>query len=229
MGKNSQNAGRNFKKILIKVYIEYFVLGGTFLLYTVAKKFLKGISRLFYKICWKGEEHIPKKGAFIVCCNHRSLIDPLLVAAPFQRQIRFMAKEELFTQHGRLAAWILQSLGAFPVRRETADRKSLQTAEQILLDGGIVGIFPQGYVIRDNRPFSPKSGAVLLSSCTNVPILPMSIFCRGPLKFFSRITVRVGKPLSEKFFQGAKYDHKKLKAGSAALAQAINELLEEEN
>ena len=97
------------------------------MLYTIAKKILKGISRLFYRICWKGEEYIPKKGAFIVCCNHRSLIDPLLVAAPFQRQIRFMAKEELFTKRGRLVAWVLQGLGSFQVRRETADRISMQT------------------------------------------------------------------------------------------------------
>ena len=87
-------------------------------LYFFLLRLLGPLARLLFDVHYRGTDHIPSAGPLIVCCNHRSVIDPLLLAVPFRRQLRFMAKSELFEEHGRLAAWFLRTAGAFPVQRD---------------------------------------------------------------------------------------------------------------
>lgn len=112
-------------------------------LYFFLLRLLGPLARLLFDVHYRGTDHIPSAGPLIVCCNHRSVIDPLLLAVPFRRQLRFMAKSELFEEHGRLAAWFLRTAGAFPVQRDKGDASSLRTALEILDAGGVLGIFPQ--------------------------------------------------------------------------------------
>ena len=87
-------------------------------LYFFLLRLLGPLARLVFRVEYRGTEHIPRDGALIVCANHRSVIDPLLLAVPFRRPIRYMAKSELFEDHGRLAAWVLYAMGAFPGPRD---------------------------------------------------------------------------------------------------------------
>ena len=186
------------------------------------------LARLLFRLRYVGKENIPSEGKLIVCCNHRSVIDPYLVAVPFQRQLRFMAKSELFEEHGRAAAWFLRKMGAFPVRRDKGDMESIKKAAEILEEGGILGIFPQGRVVFDNAPFRPKAGFALLASKTKAPVLPVSIYREGPkMRFRSRVTIRIGKviPYSELGLED--FSREGLKQASALLAEKINGMLEE--
>lgn len=185
--------------------------------YFFCLRILSLLAKLFYRIRYYGTEHIPKNGKLIVCSNHKSVIDPLFVAIPFRRQIRYMAKTELFRDHGRLASRVLYALGAFPVNRDRGDTKSIKTAVQILNEGGIVGIFPQGKCVFDNSPFQPKAGVALLAFKTGAPVLPVSIYCDGRIKLFSRVAIRFGKVIP--------YDSLRLKDGSSsALREAANRI-----
>ena len=77
----------------------------------------------------EGQENIPKDGAFVLCCNHISLLDPPVVGAACTRKIHWMAKEELFVPVlGTIYKW----LGAFPVKRGTADRTAITHGINIL-------------------------------------------------------------------------------------------------
>ncbi len=185
---------------------------------------LSFFAKLFYRIKYVGLEHIPAEGKLIVCSNHKSIIDPLFLAVPFKRQIRYMAKSELFEDHGWLVSKLLVWLGAFPVKRDKGDARSIRTAVDILNRQEVVGIFPQGKCVFDQTPFRPKAGAVMLAAKTNAPILPASIYCDGVIRLFSRVTIRFGQviPASE-------FSLKDLRSSAEILAGQINQMLEEKD
>lgn len=183
--------------------------------------------RLLFQIRYSGTEHIPGTGNLIVCCNHKSVFDPILLALPFQRQIRYMAKSELFHCHGRLFRRLLYALGAFPVRRGTGDLSAVRTASEILKSGGILGIFPQGGCVADGIPFRPKAGAAMLAGAECAPILPAAVVCRGAPKPFRLVLIRFGKVIHPEEFplKGKSVD---IRALSGMIAGRINGLMEAE-
>lgn len=199
-------------------------------LYFFLLRFLTPFSRLAFRIRYQGTEHIPREGGLILCCNHRSVIDPFLLAVPFRRQVRYMAKSELFSDHGPLAAWFLRKMGAFPVRRDKGDADSMRAALEIVEVGGVLGIFPQGRVVFDNAPFQPKSGFALLAQRTGAPVLPACIYCEGELlRFRKRITVRFGSPIPAAELCGEGSMRECVRRASARLSGEINRLLEEKH
>ncbi|MCH3971880.1 MAG: 1-acyl-sn-glycerol-3-phosphate acyltransferase [Oscillospiraceae bacterium] len=181
---------------------------------------------LLLHLRYRGIHNIPKDGPFIVCSNHQCVADPYFIAIAFRQHLYFMAKSELFTEHGRAAAGFLRAAGAFPVHRAAADRQSLHTALKILQHGGCLGIFPQGKVVFENESFRPKAGAALLAARAGVPVVPVSIWCAAPWKFGKKTTVRIGPPLAAECFAGADRSRGRLRQSIALLAEAINHQLE---
>lgn len=190
-------------------------------------RFLTPLARAFFWVRYRGTGNIPESGKFIVCSNHKSVFDPFLLAVPFRRQIRYMGKTELFERHGALARVLLYKMGAFPVNRDRGDVSSVRTSEEILNGGGVVGIFPQGRCVFGNAPFRPKAGAALIAAKTQSPVLPASIYCKGTLRPFKRITVRFGKMIScgELFAEGS--SRLQVKKAASLIADRVNGLLEE--
>lgn len=197
--------------------------------YFFCLRILTPLAKCIFPFQVKGTENIPTSGRLIVCCNHKSLIDPFLLAVPFKRQIRFMAKSELFQDHGALVCRLLYTLGAFPVKRDKGDAESIKTAMHILNCGGVVGIFPQGKCIFDNSPFRPKAGVALVAAKTHAPILPASIYCDDIIQPFRHITVRFGKVIPYEALNIKENSHASVREASEIIAQRINELLEEKN
>ncbi|HIS69885.1 MAG TPA: 1-acyl-sn-glycerol-3-phosphate acyltransferase [Candidatus Gallacutalibacter stercoravium] len=183
------------------------------------------IARLLFRIRIEGVENIPRKGGVLLCSNHKSVLDPYLLMMKCPRRVRFMAKDELFTQHGALAGWFLRKMGAFSVHRGEADLHALKTAVGLLQQGELVGIFPQGGCVRDKDiSFTPKAGAALVADKAGVAVLPACIYSQGPIRLFSKIVVRYGAPVSAKRFQAAGG----YRAGARLLAGEITHLLQQE-
>lgn len=132
---------------------------------------------------------------FILCSNHKSLSDPIILSICTKQKIFFMAKSELFNNHGAVFSFLIRSLGAFPVHRNSADKNSLKEAEHILKQNGIIGIFPQGKIVRHCEHLKIKSGVSLLSLSAQVPVIPTAIVYDGALHPFQKIVVRFGKPI----------------------------------
>ena len=119
-----------------------------------------------------GEEHIPAEGPVILAPNHVSYLDPPAIACALRRHIQPMAKEELFK--GPLG-WMLNSLGAFPVKRGEGDTEAIRKAIAVLEGGGIVLVFPEG-TRGDGVTMGPfNRGVAMLARRTNATVVPIGV------------------------------------------------------
>lgn len=143
----------------------------------------------------KGKNNIPETGAAIAAGNHIHFSDPIFLYFAQKRQLRFMAKAELFKNP--VLGWICRSYGAFPVERGTGDTESINTAEKVLKDGKVLGIFPEGTRSKDGRVGRGKTGTIYIAHKTGAPIYPFAVFSqKSPLKIGSRYTIAYGDPVT---------------------------------
>lgn len=122
-------------------------------------------------------------------------MDPILLGMACPHPVHYMAKSQLFEDHGRWVAWFLSLLGAFPVRRGEADRKSLMQAVSLLKAGRVVGIFPEGHIRPVGTPFQSNPGASMMAARAGVPMVPAVILTRRGPKLFSRTRIVFGAPV----------------------------------
>ncbi len=139
-----------------------------------------------------GRGNIPK-GPAIVCANHSSNFDPVMMALYFgmKHQLYFMAKAELLEIP--VLGPMLRGAGVFPIKRgNNTDIKAIRTAMGILKDGGKVMIFPEGTRVLEGESVAAKSGAVRIAAKLNVPILP--VFLTSGRKAFRINRMVIGEP-----------------------------------
>ena len=130
----------------------------------------------------------------IVAANHESLLDPPLLALTARQPLHFLAKVELWRY--RPGAWLMDALGGIPIRRDRRDLLSVARAEELLLEGESVAIFPQGTV----QGGAWTRGAARLALATGSPLVPVRIvgtrraLSKGRIAF-PRIRLIVGEPI----------------------------------
>lgn len=167
--------------------------------------FLQVVARPFVhlaflcKIRFIGRENMPAEGPVILCCNHMSYFDVVLLGLMFRRKIRFMGKSELF-EHGRFFSWLIRTLGCFPVRRGTGDLEAIKTALRILKDNQVLGIFPEGQRnLSEEEAASAKAGVAMLAYKSRATVLPVAIATKsGRMRPFSAVRLRAGKAIPVK-------------------------------
>jgi 1-acyl-sn-glycerol-3-phosphate acyltransferase len=144
-------------------------------LYYLARLILQPAFLVYLRLKRYGREHAKVAGPLIVAANHRSFLDPFVIGAslPWRRRLQFVAKVELFEK--RWQGWLLNRLGAYPVRRGEADQEVLTTSRRILERGGAVVIFPEGTRIRTGALGRPKRGAGRLALETGAAVLPIAV------------------------------------------------------
>ena len=161
-------------------------------LYKTLKAICKILLKILYRPKVQGAENIPKQGAIILVGNHKHAFDAPLVMTNTDRIVHYMAKESLFKGiHGKL----LESIGIIKVYRTRSNPKAVIEAVDILKNGGVVGIFPEGTRNKTEQELLKfRHGAVAIAKQANVPIVPFAI--RGDYKLFQKgLTIEFGKPV----------------------------------
>lgn len=159
-----------------------------------------------------GLEHLPADGGALLAANHRSYLDPLLVAtaaAEVERPVRFLAKKEV--TDAPIVGPLAVALGAIRVDRGSGSDEPLAVAGRALRAGELVALFPQGTIPRGEDFFDPqlagRPGAARLAIGSQAPVVPVGIWgselawprrSRVPyvlnLSDPPTITVRIGSP-----------------------------------
>lgn len=144
-----------------------------------------------------------KRGA-VVIGNHVSYLDPafLWIAARPKQWVRFMARDNMFANAGGLAGQVISRVGAFPIKRGSADRTAIKRASAMLKRGESVGIFPEG-TRRNRGTAAPElhGGAAFIARMGKAPIVPSSIRNvdaikrKGERMHFPKVTVMFGAPI----------------------------------
>lgn len=143
--------------------------------YRLGRLLLYTYLRLRNGLRFRGAENVPA-GPVILACNHASYMDPVLVSIAFPspaRRVRWMAWDALFRVP--VLSFLIRRLGAFPVVPDRPDRRAFRMAEQILQEGGIVGIFPEAGRTPNGRFQSAKPGFARLASRTGAAVVPVII------------------------------------------------------
>ena len=148
-----------------------------------------------------GLENIPKKGAYILAANHSSYLDPLVLVAtiiPYiDRKIHFIAKTK--------GSWgkffgdyiTIKWCGCIPMKN------ALKTANAVLTDGEVIGIFPEGTRSPDGNLIKARTSIAVLALENEVPVIPIGVinsFRVWPKqqkwpKLKKNVTMKIGKPI----------------------------------
>ena len=132
----------------------------------------------------------------------------------------------MFVKHGKAVNRFLRTLGAFPVKRGSGDTKAIEQAIEILEQGGLLGIFPQGGIVAHGIPFQPKSGIAMIAYHAKAPVLPVGIDTNGDIKAWKPVTIRFGKPIAYEEFGFTDGSRKEMKYAAHVIAERVNQLLE---
>jgi 1-acyl-sn-glycerol-3-phosphate acyltransferase len=162
----------------------------------------------------EGLENIPRSGPAILASNHLAVMDSFYLPLVVRRRITFLAKAEYFTGTGLkgwLSRWFFTSVGQVPIDRNDSDsaQAALRTAERLLGEGKLLGMYPEGTRSPDGRLYKGKTGMGRLALQTGVPVIPVAMIGTNVVNppgtsmlRFGRVTVRFGKPMDFSRFEG---------------------------
>ncbi|TFZ02064.1 MFS transporter [Ramlibacter humi] len=176
-------------------------------------------SRFIYRFRVRGDEHIPVEGAAVLACNHVSFVDAVLLMAASPRPIYFVMDHRIFRIP--VLGWLFRLARAIPIAPQKEDpavyEAAFERAAQVLREGDLLAIFPEGAITRDGQLQEFKGGIMKVldrarADGVQPPVVPMALtnlwgsffsrveegramvrpFRRG---MFSRVGLNVGEPL----------------------------------
>ncbi len=174
--------------------------------------------RWLFKCEAENTENLPEEGGAILCANHTSLLDVIIMSAVLNRQIRYMAKKELFKVP--LLSQLISALGAFPVDRGGADVAAIRKTISMVEGGELVGIFPQGtrHPGVDPRTTEVKNGVGMIAYRAKSSVVPVYIKTKNNrTMLFRKTKIIVGEPIS--------YEELGYEKGGNAEYKAASELI----
>lgn len=197
------------------------------------------IAQPLFSVWWRpwieGEENIPDRGPVIICGNHLAEGETILLPAMLKRPMVFSAKMELFQLgglKGRLFSWFLRTIGQLPMDRSggQASAGDIDRFAQVLRDGGVLMMFPEGGRSPDGRLYKGRTGAARLALRENVPVVPVAVSHTKMVKNrigiprLRRPGIRVGRPLDFAAWRSAGNDRDTLRWVTDEIMNAVMEL-----
>ncbi len=167
--------------------------------YKIVKPIARAFCRIFFRVEINGEENF-LRGPFMVCANHSSNWDPVMLLLFIKRKIHFLGKQELFKNP--FLRYIVSSFGMIPIKRGQADMTAVKAAIKVLDSGEILGIFPSGRRNKKLEKGQAKSGAAMIGTRCGSKVVPLSII--SSYKPFSKVKINIGKPIDLSEYKGKK-------------------------
>lgn len=167
----------------------------------------------------EGLEHVPSSGPAILASNHLAVMDNFFLPLVVRRRITFLAKSEYFTGTGLkgwFKRWFFTVVGQVPIDRANADaaNAALTTAERLLGEGKLLGMYPEGTRSPDGRLYKGKTGLARLALQSGVPVIPVAMIGTNVVNppgkkmlRFGRVSVRFGEPMDFSRFEGLAGNH----------------------
>lgn len=162
----------------------------------------------------EGMENVPDDGAVILASNRLAVMDSFYLCLVTRRRVTFLAKSEYFTGTGLkgwFTRWFYTAAGQVPIDRNDSDaaQAALSTAERILAEGKLLGIYPEGTRSPDGRLYKGKTGLARLALHTGVPVIPVVMSGTDVVNppgtkmlRLGRVKVRFGEPMDFSRFDG---------------------------
>lgn len=208
-------------------------------LYWLLKRvFLGPVLRVVYRPWAQGAENVPNEGAAILAGNHLTVIDSFFMPLVIERKVTFLAKSDYFTERG-LKGWFKRiffgGTGNVPVDRAggRAGEQALRTALQVLEEGELFGIYPEGTRSPDGRLYRGKTGVARMALEARVPVIPVVMIGTAEMQPAGRVIpkvvrpgpcVRFGKPLDFSRYEGMEHDRYVLRSVTDEIMYALMEL-----
>ncbi len=188
----------------------------------------------------KGLENVPRTGPLIVVCNHLSFVDSVFLPLMIDRQMAFLAKSDYFTGKGIKGCFIrffMTSAGQLPIDRSggKASEASLNAGLQVLADGGVLAIYPEGTRSPDGRMYRGRTGVARMILEAQVPVIPAAVIgtenvmpLGSNIPKVHRVGVVIGEPLDFSRFEGMESDRFVLRSITDEIIYEMNKLSEQE-
>ena len=184
----------------------------------------------------KGLENMPRTGPVIVVCNHLSFVDSVFLPLVVDRQMAFLAKSDYFTGPG-IKGWAIRffmtSAGQLPIDRSggKASEASLNAGLQVLAEGKVLSIYPEGTRSPDGRMFRGRTGVARMILEANVPVIPAAVIDTDKVMPLGtsfpkvhKVGVVLGAPLDFSRFRGMESDRFVLRAITDEIMYEMNKL-----
>jgi 1-acyl-sn-glycerol-3-phosphate acyltransferase len=187
--------------------------------------------RLWFRPKVEGMRNLPD-GPAIIASNHLSFSDSFFLGAIVSRRLTFLAKSSYFTTpglKGRLMARLFRGLGQLAVDRDggSSTGTALQAAVQVLRQGGLLGIYPEGTRSPDGRLYRGRMGVARIALAAGVPVVPVAMIGTERIQppgaivpKMAPLTIRIGAALDFSHYRGAERDR-------AALRSVTDEIMSE--
>ena len=188
----------------------------------------------------RGLENVPRTGPLIVVCNHLSFVDSVFLPLMIDRQMAFLAKSDYFMGKG-IKGWFVRffmtSAGQLPIDRSggKASEASLNAGLQVLAEGGVLAIYPEGTRSPDGRMYRGRTGVARMILEAHVPVIPAAVIgtekvmpLGSTIPKVHRVGVVVGKPLDFSRFEGMESDRFVLRSITDEIIYEMNKLSEQE-
>lgn len=184
----------------------------------------------------RGIENIPKEGAVILASNHLSFVDSIFLPLVVDRRVVFLAKSEYFTGKG-LKGWLtrvfFEASGQLPIDRSggKASEASLNTGLQVLAEGKVLGIYPEGTRSPNANLYRGRTGIARMVLEAGVPVIPVAMVgtadvmpIGSKLPKIRRIGIVIGEPLDFSRFDGLESDRFILRSVTDEIVDEIRRL-----
>ena len=194
-------------------------------MYNFVRILLSIFYKTFYKVTIVNKEKIENAKGVVISGNHLSNHDPLLFPAFFEKNIRFIAKEELFKIF--FVKQALEATGAIPIKRGTFDRTAINNSIKLLKEGEVIGIFPEGTRShsKDLDLGQSHNGASFIATRAKTKIIPLAIIPNNNFRIFSSIKIVIGDEIDAASLKEEGKTHDEI---TAILMEKISELIAKE-